>query len=139
MSSTNTPQSQNFVPAENRENIIKKYGFLKAKIILNYQKGCKILRIAKIAVAVLFVLFTPIAAIIGQRTGQHMTWLTIWLALIFINIAVFIPADYAKYLVQAKVIPYLENDEQVEFGEYDIFAEDIDGNEEDEDDEEEEE
>ena len=137
MGGKNAPQSQDFVQEQNRENIVKKYGFLKSKIILNYQKGCKILRAAKITVAVLFVLFTPIAVIISQRTGQHMVWLTIWLALIFINIAVFIPADYAKYLVHAKVIPYLENDEQVEFGEYDIFAEDIDGDDEDEEEEEE--
>lgn len=122
---------------KNRENIVKKYGFLKSKIILNYQKGCKILKIAKITAAVLFVLFTPIAVIISNRTGQHLGWLTIWLLLIFFNIAVFIPADYAKYLVKSKVIPYLENDEQVEFGEYDIFSEDIDSDSEESDEEEE--
>ena len=42
------------------------------------------------------------------------------------NIAVFVPADYAKYLITSKVIPYLNDDDRVEFGEYDIFAEDLD-------------
>ena len=137
----NTNEQQTSAPEQeiNEENIVKKYGFLKSKIILNYQKGCKILRIAKITVAVLFVLFTPIAVIISNRTGQHLTWLTIWLILIFLNIAIFVPADYAKYLIKSKVIPYLENDEQVEFGEYDIFSEDIDGESDEWDDEDEEE
>jgi len=52
--------------------------------------------------------------------------------MIFLNITVFIIADYSRYLVESRVIPYLENDEQVEFGEYDIFLEDIDGENEDE-------
>ena len=40
------------------EKIIKKYGFLKEKIILHYHKGCQILKVAKITVTVLFLLFT---------------------------------------------------------------------------------
>ena len=44
-----------------------------------------------------------------------------------------------KYLVKSKVIPYLEDDNQIEFGEYSIFAEDKNEDEDDEDDEYEEE
>ena len=32
--------------------------------------------------------------------------------------------DYCKYLVKSKVIPYLEDDNQIEFGEYSIFSDD---------------
>ena len=110
----------------NDEKIIKKYSFLKEKIILHYHKGCQILKVAKITVTVLFLLFTLIAVIISNRTGEHLAWLTAWIILIFVNIAVFVPADYAKYLITSKVIPYLNDDDRVEFGEYDIFAEDLD-------------
>ena len=108
------------------EKIIKKYGFLKEKIILHYHKGCKILKVAKITVTVLFLLFTLAAVIISNRTGEHLAWLSAWIILIFVNIAVFVPADYAKYLIASKVIPYLNDDDRVTFGEYDIFAEDLD-------------
>ena len=108
------------------EKIIKKYGFLKEKIILHYHKGCKILKVAKITVTVLFLLFTLVAVIISNRTGEHLAWLSAWIILIFVNIAVFVPADYAKYLIASKVIPYINDDDRVAFGEYDIFAEDLD-------------
>ena len=108
------------------EKIIKKYGFLKEKIILHYHKGCKILKVAKITVTVLFLLFTLAAVIISNRTGEHLAWLSAWIILIFVNIAVFVPADYAKYLIASKVIPYINDDDRVTFGEYDIFAEDLD-------------
>ena len=108
------------------EKIIKKYGFLKEKIILHYHKGCKILKVAKITVTVLFLLFTLVAVIISNRTGEHLAWLSAWIILIFVNIAVFVPADYAKYLIASRVIPYLNDDDRVTFGEYDIFAEDLD-------------
>ena len=108
------------------EKIIKKYSFLKEKIILHYHKGCKILKVAKITVTVLFLLFTLVAVIISNRTGEHLAWLSAWIILIFVNIAVFVPADYAKYLIASKVIPYINDDDRVTFGEYDIFAEDLD-------------
>lgn len=124
-------------PAE-VERIAVKYAFIKDKIILHFHKGCRILNIAKICVAILFVIFTVIGVIISRHTGHEMWWLLAWLVLIFINIFLFVPADYARYLVESKVIPYLNNDEQTEFGEYDIFAEDIDGDKDEEDDENEE-
>ena len=108
------------------ERIAVKYQFIKDKIILHFHKGCRILHIAKAAAAVIFLLFTVIGILVSHHTGHAMWWLLAWLVLIFVNIFVFVPADYARYLVESKVIPYLNNDEQTEFGEYDIFAEDID-------------
>ena len=107
-----------------QSNIEKKYAFIKDRIIFHYKKGCRILNVTKITVAVLFLIFSLIAVVFSNRAGSHLEWLTAWIILIFLNIAVFTLADYAKYLIRSKLIPYLEDDERVEFGEYDIFLED---------------
>ena len=124
--SENNPLSEE----EKQNNLVKKYRFIQEKIIVNYEKGCKILRIAKIVATVLFLLFTLVAIIISSRNGAKLWWLVAWVIMIFANIAIFIPAEYAKYLVSSKVIPYLNDDNRLEFGEYDIFAEDDDEDEE---------
>lgn len=59
----------------------------------------------------------------------------LWIILIFVLVNIFLITDYCKYLVKSKVIPYLEDDNQIEFGEYSIFSDD-DEEEEDEDDKE---
>ena len=118
------------------QRVQQKYRFLKEKIILHYQKGCRILKISKITVAVLFVIFSIVAAILSNRSGTQLEWLTVWIIVIFLNIAVFVPAEYAKYLISSKVIPYLEDEERIEFGEYDIFREDDDEDEEENEEEE---
>ena len=118
------------------QRVQQKYRFLKEKIILHYQKGCRILKISKITVAVLFVIFSIVAAILSNRSGTRLEWLTVWIIVIFLNIAVFVPAEYAKYLISSKVIPYLEDEERIEFGEYDIFREDDDEDEEENEEEE---
>ncbi|MBR7073096.1 MAG: hypothetical protein IKI33_05680 [Eubacterium sp.] len=125
----NEQSKSNSVPVEEmsaEERIAYKYEFIKEKIILNFNKGCRILKISKITVAVLFVLFTLAAVVISNRSGNRLQWLQTWILVIFANIFIFVPADYAKYLIESKVIPYLNDDEQVEFGEYDIFVEDLD-------------
>ena len=118
------------------QRVQQKYRFLKEKIILHYQKGCRILKISKITVAVLFVIFSIVAAILSNRSGTRLEWLTVWIIVIFLNSAVFVPAEYAKYLISSKVIPYLEDEERIEFGEYDIFREDDDEDEEENEEEE---
>ena len=64
------------------------------------------------------------------------SWLVLWIFLILFNIAVFTVTDYFKHLVKEKVIPYLQNDEQIEFGKYSVFSENDDDDEDDFDDEE---
>ncbi len=108
------------------EHIIMKYKFVKEKIIFHFNRGCRFLNISKIVTAVLFVLFTLIGIAVSHRTGHELQWLQAWILVIFLDVIVFVLADYSKYLIQSKVIPYLEDDNQVEFGEYDIFLEDID-------------
>ncbi len=116
-----------------------KYKFIRKKIIESFNKGSKILKISKITATVLFLLFTFIGIYVSHRTHHEIQWLQAWILVIFLNIIIFVLADYSKYLVESKVIPYLENDDEIEFGEYDIFLEDIDGesNDEENDDEEE--
>ncbi len=118
------------------ERIAIKYKFIREKIIFHFERGCRILKISKITVAVLFVIFTLFGISVSNKSGHQLQWLQAWILLIFANVFVFTIADYSKYLIQSKVIPYLNNDEQIEFGEYDIFLEDIDNEDEDEDEEE---
>ncbi|MBQ6065498.1 MAG: hypothetical protein IJK89_01630 [Clostridia bacterium] len=106
------------------ERYAAKYLFLREKLLKNYQKGKRIYRTVKIAVAALFIAFTLTAALIGRRTGQPMGPLVCWILLLFLIVFLFVAADYAKYLLEDKVIPYLEDDEALEYGEYDIFKED---------------
>ncbi len=114
------------------ERIAIKYKFIREKIIFHFERGCRILKISKITVAVLFVIFTLFGISVSNKSGHQLQWLQAWILLIFTNVFVFTIADYSKYLIQSKVIPYLNNDEQIEFGEYDIFLEDIDNEDEDE-------
>ncbi len=136
-----TPQNQTERAAAldytEEERLAVKYRFLREKIIHTFKKGSRILTICKIVATVLFLLFTLLAVLISRHTGNAAQWLQCWVLIIFLNILIFVIADYAKYLVEAKVIPYLENDEEIEFGEYDIFLEDIDGETDEEDEEEE--
>ena len=114
------------------EKIAVKYCFLRDKILYHFKRGSKILKISKIVAAAVFLLYTIIGAVVSQRTHGELQFLTKWILFIFLNIAVFVIADYCKYLVENKVIPYLKNDEQIEFGEYDIFLDDTDDEEEEE-------
>ena len=115
-----------------------KYKFIREKIIFHFNRGCRILKISKIVVAVLYVIFAIIGIAVSHRTKHEMQWLLIFILLIFLNVAVFVITDYCRYLIESKVIPYLENDDEIEFGEYDIFLEDIDGESEDDEEEDEE-
>ncbi len=121
------------------ERMAIKYRFLRDKIIFNFNKGKRILKITKIVITAIFILFTLIGIYVSHRTGHEIQWLQAWIILIFINVALSVIADYSKYLIESKVIPYLENDEEIEFGEYDIFIEDIDGESEDDEEDEDEE
>ena len=130
-----TDNNADTVPALTEdERMAIKYRFLREKIIYNFRKGNRILFIAKVTAAVIFILFTLIGIYVSHRTGHGVQWLQVWVLLIFLDILIFVIADYAKYLMESKVIPYLENDEEIEFGEYDIFVEDIDGETDDEED-----
>ena len=109
------------------ERLAYKYKFLRDKFIYNFDKGSRILKITKIIATVIFLIFTVCGIAISHKTHHEVQWLQAWIILIFLNIIIFVIADYSRYLVESKVIPYLKDDKQLEFGEYDIFLEDIDG------------
>ena len=104
------------------EKLAIKYKFIRDKIITHYKRGCKYLNISKIVVAVLFVLYTVLCCVLGRTTGDTMGWLVQWIILIFINVFLYMILDYVKYLIDDKLIPYLQNDDQLDYGEYDIFV-----------------
>lgn len=114
------------------ERMAIKYKFIRDKILFHFERGEKILKISKIVAAVIFLIYTAIGVTVSHRTSHELQWLQMWILFIFLNVAVFVIADYCKYLVESKVIPYLKDDNQIEFGEYDIFLEDIDGDDEEE-------
>lgn len=106
------------------EKLAYKYKFLREKIISSYNKGCKILNIVKIIFAVLFLIFTFIAVRMSKTSDDKTVWLICWIIVIFFDIGIFLIADYCKFLIKDKVIPYLLDDDQLEFGEYSIFIDD---------------
>ena len=115
------------------EKLSYKYKFLREKIIESYRRGCKILNIVKIVFSVIFVIFSLIVASAIRDSSDKTVWLIWWVVIIFVAVTVFTITDYCKYLVKDKVIPYLLDDDQLEFGEYDIFKDDDDEEEEDSD------
>ena len=120
----NTPNSQDLT--EN-ERIAIKYKFLRDKILYHFERGSRFLRIANMVATVIFLAYTVLGIIVSHRTSHELQWLQMWIIFIFVNVTVFVIADYAKYLIESRVVPYLKDDEKVEFEEYDIFLEDIDG------------
>lgn len=115
------------------EKLAYKYKFLREKIIESYRRGCKILNIVKIVFSVIFVIFSLFVASAIRDSSDKTVWLIWWVVIIFVAVTVFTITDYCKYLVKDKVIPYLLDDDQLEFGEYDIFKDDDDEEEEDSD------
>ena len=115
------------------EKLAYKYKFLREKIIESYRRGCKILNIVKIVFSFIFVIFSLFVASAIRDSSDKTVWLIWWVVIIFVAVTVFTITDYCKYLVKDKVIPYLLDDDQLEFGEYDIFKDDDDEEEEDSD------
>ena len=131
MNQTNPAQS-----GAETERYAAKYLFLREKLLKNYEKGKKIYRAAKLITAALYIALTLVGAAVGRHSGRPMGPLALWIILLFLIVFVFLAADYARYLLEDKVIPYLEDDDALECGEYDIFKEDDeDEGEEQEDDE----
>lgn len=123
--------------ADKKDLIVQKYILLREKIIQSYNRGCKVLNIIKIIIAVVFTIFTAVAVWLSNMPNSNKgSWLVLWIFIILFNIAIFTVTDYFKHLVKTKVIPYLQNDEQIEFGKYSIFSENDDEDDEEEQEEE---
>ena len=116
----------------------KKYLFMREKLLKNYDIGCKKYRKAKITTVIIFLVISVLFTVLSISTGRHMQFLTVWIILIFFLVTVYLFLDYIRYLIEDKVIPYLKDDDMLEYGEYDIFT-DNDDDEDEIDDEEEDE
>lgn len=128
----NDNSGEQYLYEENTENIVIKYKLLRSLIIKHYNRGCKYLEIAKVIAAAIFLIFTGAGISACANGGNKGFWLALWVIIIFLNVGVFLITDYCKYLVKSKVIPYLEDDNQIEFGEYSIFEDNDDEDDEDE-------
>ena len=117
-------KEEEFLFEENEENIVIKYKLLRSLIIKHYNRGCKYLEIAKVVCAAFFLIFTALCFVVCSIVGSKSYWLVLLIILIFVFVNIFLITDYCKYLVKSKVIPYLEDDNQIEFGEYSIFSDD---------------
>lgn len=119
------------------EKLAFKYKFLREKIIESYRKGCKALNIIKIIFAVLFIVFTVVITALAQKSDDKTVWIMWWVVVILFEVTIFTITDYFKNMIKEKVIPYLLDDDQLEFGKISLFDEyDEDEDEEEEDDEE---
>lgn len=96
--------------------ITQKYFLLCDELHKRYNRGCRIIRICKIIAAALFLLFSAAAVFFGNQSGNKMLWLSIWILIIFIYVGAFVIADYCRNLMSEKVISYLDNIEQIDFG-----------------------
>lgn len=128
---------ENFNKGEDAK-LAAKYRFIREKILTNYKKTKVIYRSVKIAVAVLFVLFTVFALLVSHKTGNVMLWLVLWILQIFLNVTIFLFGDYLMYSFEDRFIPYINDDNRMEYG-LNIFDNDDDEEEVNKDDEEEDE
>ena len=106
-------QKEEYLFEENEENIVIKYKLLRSLIIKHYHRGCKYLEITKIVCAIFFLIFTAVGLIVCSNGGSKAFWLIMWIIIIFVLVNIFLITDYCKYLVKSKVIPYLEDDNQI--------------------------
>lgn len=128
---------ENFNKCEDAK-LAAKYRFIRDKILTNYKKAKVLYRSVKIAVAVLFVLFTVFAIFVSNKTCNVMLWLVLWILQIFLNVTIFLFGDYLMYSFEDRFIPYINDDDKMEYG-ISLFDNDDDEEDSNEDDEEEDE
>ncbi|MBQ6119262.1 MAG: hypothetical protein IJK98_08525 [Clostridia bacterium] len=119
------------------EQLAAKYLFLRETFLKNYQKGKALYRVAKLTTAAIFIAYTLIAAAVARHTGRPMGQLVTWIILLFLIVFLFVAADYARWLLEDRVIPWLKDDGAPAYDGYDLFKEDEDDEAEEQEDDEE--
>ena len=115
---------------EFESHIAKKYFTLCEKLLSRGSKYIRIVNTLKgISIAV-FLMFTGFALYMGNSHGSKMLWFSIWIALIFILVFVFLVLDYFKNVFLKNLTVFLDDVEETEFQE--ISFEDYEESEEDE-------
>lgn len=96
--------------------ITQKYFLLCDELHKRCARGFRIIFWLKVIAFVVFIAFSIVAIICGTKFGSKMLWLSFWIVFIFLDVGFFLVADYCKSLVVEKVLPYLDNVEQIDFG-----------------------
>ena len=106
-------------PAEEFEGYIsRKYFILSEKLLARGSKYIRIVNTLKSISIVLFLLFTGFALYMGNHHGSKMLWFSIWIALIFTLVFIFLVLDYFKNVFLKNLTAFLDNVEETEFKEF---------------------
>lgn len=96
--------------------ITQKYFLLCDELHKRCTRAFTIIFWLKVITFAVFIAFSVVAIICGTKFGSKMLWLSFWIVLIFVDVGFFLVADYCKSLIVEKVLPYLDNVEQIDFG-----------------------
>ncbi len=116
--------SENHIENDFESIIVRKFYILSDVLQEKVNQYNKILKISKIVVAALFLLFTVVAVIAGNHYGSKMLWFSFWIVFIFIDVFVFLIADYFKNVVFKRFMRFINNAEVMDFN--DNVMEEID-------------
>lgn len=112
-------QYNSFTQKHNSEEfdktIVRKYYYFCDEMHRIYQKSTRAVLACKIITAIMFLIVTGVLIFAGNRFGDKMLWFSIWVLLIFIDVAVFIAVDYFSDSIKNKVLPYLDDIETLSF------------------------
>ena len=70
------------------------------------------------------MIFTAVGLAVCSNGGSKSFWPALLIILIIVHVNIFLITDYCKYLVKSIVIPYLEDDNQIEFSLSSTFSDD---------------
>lgn len=97
------------------KTVVRKYYYFCDAMHSVYKKARRTILACKIITAILFLCLTGILIHAGNRFGDKMLWFSIWVLVIFINIAIFIIVDYFSDSIKKKALPYLDDIETLSF------------------------
>ncbi|MDE6124318.1 MAG: hypothetical protein K2G22_03705 [Eubacterium sp.] len=116
--------SKNHIENDFENIIVRKFYILSDVLQEKINRYNKVLKISKIVIAVLFLIFTVAAVIAGNHYGSKMLWFSFWIVFIFIDVFVFLIADYFKNVVFKRFMRFINNAEVMDFN--DNVIEEID-------------
>lgn len=97
------------------KTVVRKYYYFCDEMHRVYKKATRAVIACKIITAIMFLILTAVLIYAGNRFGDKMLWFSIWVLLIFIDVAVFIVVDYFSDSIKNKALPYLDDIETLSF------------------------
>ena len=113
--------SENHIENDFESIIVRKFYILSNALQEKINKYNKVLKISKIVIAALFLIFTVAAVIAGNHYGSKMLRFSFWIVFIFIDVFVFLMADYFKNVIFKRFMRFINNAEVMDFN--DTFKE----------------